>query len=126
MTSKWELEPSATAEVVLPSGTLTETMAFFVDILGFRIDAIFPAEAPETARLSGHGRRRLSPEARDPGMIQLLCEDAGPASDRLLVSPNGTRIERAPKLADIAGRTPVTLMLKAGADILTSFESALP
>jgi quercetin dioxygenase-like cupin family protein len=98
MTLKWRLESPATAEVLLPAGTLARTLAFFVDVLGFRVETIFPAEEPKVASLSGHGLRlRLSPEGGDPGAIRLLCDDPGPARDRVLVAPNGTRIELAPR-----------------------------
>ena len=40
------------AEVVLPCAELEPTIAFFVDGLGFRLDAIAPADAPRTALLS--------------------------------------------------------------------------
>ena len=89
------------AEVVLPSGKLAETLAFFVDVLGFRIETIFPAEAPEVAGLSGHGiRLRLSPDAGEPGELRFLCGDPGAARDPL-AAPNGTRIVFAPKDAPL-------------------------
>lgn len=92
-----QIEPTATAEVLLPSGPLPETLAFFVGVLGFRIEAIFPAEAPRTASLSGHGLRlRLTPDCREAGTIRLLCEDPGPVGGRRLVAPNGVAIELAP------------------------------
>jgi len=84
----------AAAEVVLPSGPLAETLNFFVSALGFRIDTISPADEPEVASLSGHGiRLRLSPAGGDPGAIRLFCDHLGPADERVLVAPNGTRIE---------------------------------
>ena len=90
------------AEVVLPSGTLADTLAFFVDGLGFRIETIFPAEEPEVASLSGHGLRlRLSPDGGDAGTIRLLCDGLGPTRDRFLVAPNGTRIELVERDAPI-------------------------
>jgi len=80
------------AEIVLPSGVLADTLAFFTDVLGFRIETIFPAEEPTTASLSGHGLRvRLSPEVGDPGVIRLACRT--PPTSGALVVPNGTRIE---------------------------------
>ncbi len=88
--------------MVLPAGDLAETLAFFIDTLGFRIETIFPAEAPEAASLSGHGiRLRLSPDAGDPGTIRLLRDDPGPVEGRRLVAPNGTRIQWAPSDAPI-------------------------
>lgn len=94
MTPDLTFDPAMAAEVLLPSGTLAETLGFFVGVLGFRIETIFPAEEPQVASLSGYGvRLRLSPEGRDPGVIRLLC-DAPPAADQSrLVAPNGTKIE---------------------------------
>ncbi len=40
---------------VLPCPDLDEAIRFFVERLGFRVDAIFPADAPREARISGHG-----------------------------------------------------------------------
>lgn len=82
------------AEVVLPCETLSDTLAFFVDQLGFRVETIFPAEDPKVASISGHGLRlRLAPEPGDPGRIRLpLTPDRSFAEPRL-IAPNGTVIE---------------------------------
>lgn len=84
------------AEVVLPCVDLDPTVAFFVDALGFRVEAIYPADAPRTAVLGGHGvRLRLERGAGAPGHLRLQCGDpsavAGGATE--LVAPNGTRVE---------------------------------
>jgi quercetin dioxygenase-like cupin family protein len=79
------------AEVVLPCRELMPTLEFFVGTLGFRIETIFPAEAPTVASLSGYGTRlRLEPGSGDPGHLRLVCRgrDAG----RVLTAPNGTRV----------------------------------
>jgi uncharacterized protein YjlB len=82
------------AEVQLPCADLAPALDFFVGRLGFRVETIFPAEDPQVASLSGHGLRiRLAPGSGDPGLIRLACEDPGPPAERLLVAPNGTRIE---------------------------------
>lgn len=47
--------PIRAAHVPMACTELVPTMDFFVQRLGFRIDAIFPADAPATAILSGHG-----------------------------------------------------------------------
>jgi quercetin dioxygenase-like cupin family protein len=86
------------AEVVLPAGRLPETLAFFIDTLGFRLDAIMPADDPRMARLSGHGLNlRLEAGHRgDPGVIRLdTAHDDGRAA---IIAPNRTRIEFAPAL----------------------------
>lgn len=85
------------AEVVLPCAELDPTLQFFTRRLGFRVDAIFPADSPAVAVLSGHGLTvRLQPLAdASPGVLRLLCTDpalvAGGAAE--LTAPNGTRIE---------------------------------
>ena len=85
------------AEVVLPCVELDATLAFFTERLGFRVAAIFPADAPAVAVVVGHGLRvRLDRRAEgSPGSVRLLCRDpaalAGGASE--LVAPNGTRVE---------------------------------
>jgi len=82
------------AEVQLPCAELAPTLAFFVEQLGFRIEVIFPAEEPNTASLSGHGLRlRLAPVDGEPGVIRLACMDLSASDRRVLVAPNGTRVE---------------------------------
>ena len=85
------------AEVVLPCAELEAALAFFRDRLGFRLQAIFPADAPAVAVLAGFGLRlRLERGAEAaPSHIRLLCRepDAVAGGERLLVAPNGTRVE---------------------------------
>ena len=89
-----DLRLAGLAEIQLPCAHLAPTLAFFVDRLGFRVDVIFPAEEPTTASLSGHGLRlRLAPVGGDPGIIRLACEDLNLTDARVLMAPNGTRIE---------------------------------
>lgn len=87
-------------EVVLPCEALPESLKFFTERLGFRLDRIFPADAPATAVISGHGLRiRLEKDAaaavRDPGRLTLHCRDpkALAGGETELTAPNGTRIE---------------------------------
>jgi quercetin dioxygenase-like cupin family protein len=92
MSSPAPLRFTGPAEVLLPCADLPAALDFFVGRLGFRVETIFPAEEPQVASLSGHGLRlRLEPGDGDPGVIRLACDD--PGADRLLVAPNGTRIE---------------------------------
>jgi quercetin dioxygenase-like cupin family protein len=44
-----------TVEVVLQCPELSEALAFFVEILGFRVDTIFPADDPSVAVVSAYG-----------------------------------------------------------------------
>ncbi len=56
-----------TAEVVLPSPDFDAALAFFRETLGFRLDAIHPADDPAVASLSGYGLRlRLDRDAEGP------------------------------------------------------------
>ena len=90
MTRPASLGLTGAAEIVLPCAPLKPTLDFFVDRLGFRVEAIFPAEDPHTASLSGHGLRlRLTPEGGGPGTLRLPCEHGG----EVLTAPNGTRVE---------------------------------
>jgi quercetin dioxygenase-like cupin family protein len=87
------------AEVRLPTQDVRDDIPFFTRTLGMRMDMIFPADDPRVAVFSGHGiRLRLekgAPEA--PGTLRLLAAnpDALAAGQRVLVAPNGTRIEIA-------------------------------
>jgi quercetin dioxygenase-like cupin family protein len=83
------------AQVVLPCGDLEETLGFFTDRLGFRVDAIYPADAPSIAEISGYGLRvelRRGGEGA-PGVLRLLVSDPAAFGATLLTAPNGTRIE---------------------------------
>lgn len=85
------------AEVVLPCAELEATIAFFTGRLGFRLEAIFPADAPAVAVIAGQGLRlRLERGGEGaPGHIRLLCRepDAVAGGERALIAPNGTRVE---------------------------------
>ena len=43
------------AQVLMSCETLEPTLGFFIGRLGFRVDAIYPADDPTTAEISGHG-----------------------------------------------------------------------
>ena len=83
-----------TAEMSLPCNNLNETLQFFTDKLGFKMESIAPAEKPSLAVISGYGIRiRLEPgNNQDHGSINLLCsEPASVADGKLkLTAPNGT------------------------------------
>ncbi len=88
-------EPSAS--VVLPCARLEEALAFFQERLGFRLDSIFPADAPRVAVLEGLGVRVRLDTAFDgePGTLFVECDDPtalGVEDGAPLVAPNGTRI----------------------------------
>jgi quercetin dioxygenase-like cupin family protein len=85
------------AEVVLPSGDLNETVGFFIETLGFQLEAIFPADDPAVAVIAGHGVRLRLDRAvtAAPGSLRLACTDPDRVASgkRQLSAPNGTRIE---------------------------------
>lgn len=88
------------AQVVLPCDDLDETLAYFTDRLGFRVEAIFPADDPMVAVIAAHGVRLRLERGRSgaPGVLRLFCSDPAvlAGGDRVLTAPNGTRIELEP------------------------------
>ena len=84
-------------EVSLPSTDLGADLTFYTEVLGLRLDTIFPADDPSVAVLSGHGLRiRLERGATvAPGVLRLLCHDPAAFADgeRELTAPNGVRIQ---------------------------------
>ena len=81
------------AQVLMACDTLEPTLGFFLERLGFRVDAIFPADDPGTAMISGHGLQiRLVRGAKDGvTVVYLLCDDpltTGLGADTL-TAPNG-------------------------------------
>ena len=85
-----------TAEAMIACNDINAALAFYVDRLGFRVDSIFPAEAPEVAVLRGYGLRlRLDPAApAGPAALRISCSDleamGGPAR---LTAPDGTTVD---------------------------------
>lgn len=102
------------AAVVVPCDPLQPTLEFFTRRLGFRVDAIFPADSPATAELSGHGLAlRLRPPEPPSGATAPAGPPSGPATGLVLrlrcddpallggapvelVAPNGARVELVP------------------------------
>jgi quercetin dioxygenase-like cupin family protein len=84
------------AEVCLPVIDMAADLAFYTDVLGFRLDTIFPADDPAVATLSGHGLclRLERGAATPPATLRLLCADPNAFANgtRELVAPNGVRI----------------------------------
>jgi mannose-6-phosphate isomerase-like protein (cupin superfamily) len=90
-------EKVESAEIVIPCARLAENLEFFTEILGFRIDVVYPADAPRVAVISAYGcRLRLEKSAADvPGTLLLSCESANPltGSNAPSMAPNGMRVE---------------------------------
>ncbi len=81
------------AQVLVLCAELEPNLRFWTERLGFRIEAIFPADDPTTAMISGHGLQLRLQQAAHNGVqtIYLLCDDplqtgAGQAT---LTAPNG-------------------------------------
>ncbi len=90
------------AETVLGCRDLDSSLRFFTEQLGFRLDLIYPADAPRVAVVSGGGSR-IRLEAGDesmPAHIRLVCSstDLVEAAGSGMTAPNGTQVEFA--LAD--------------------------
>jgi quercetin dioxygenase-like cupin family protein len=111
-------ERIAAAELVLPAADLAATLEFFTTRLGLRVEAIYPADAPATAVVSGHGiRLRLETQSdAAPGLLRLAI--AGEVPTGPLVAPNGTRILLVP--ADppvvVPPLAPALIVSRAGSD----------
>jgi quercetin dioxygenase-like cupin family protein len=95
---------NAQGEVVLACADLPPALAFFTGELGFRLETIFPADAPTTAILSREGLRiRLAPVDAPPATLRLPADQAGET-----VAPNGTRIVFAAPPGPSDSRPPTT------------------
>lgn len=87
------------AQVVVPCAELDPTLAFFTETLGMRVEAIFPADDPAVAVVTGLGvRLRLDSTAGGSGAairLRLSCDDpASVAAGRTtLTAPNGTVVD---------------------------------
>jgi mannose-6-phosphate isomerase-like protein (cupin superfamily) len=111
------------AQVVLPCPDLAATLGFFTDRLGFKVNLIFPADAPSTAVISGHGLTlRLETGKTQPAFtLRLLCDLASlPAgTPRHLTAPGGTQIElidARPPIEIPAGTNEFVLTRMGGAE----------
>ncbi|MEM5388309.1 cupin [Paraburkholderia phymatum] len=82
--------------VSMPCTDLPATMQFFIARIGFRLDAIFPADGPRTAILSRDGfKLRLGLDIRDGiKTLDVLCDDPSqmPGEMRELIAPNGVTV----------------------------------
>lgn len=106
-----KVDTIVSAELSLPADDLKTEMPFFINILGFKLDEIFPADDPAVAVLSGHGLRiRLDRNTTaSPGQMRLRCNDANDFAngEKTLTSPSGNLVEIVdahPKLEQPATR----------------------
>ncbi len=122
------MEPLAravlSAQVFVPCSDLQEIMDFFVGRLGFRVDAIFPADAPSAAVISGHGvtlRLEVSNDNIPLPILRLLCDvSAVPVGTaRELQAPNGmqiTLVDAHPPIEVPQGKREFVVARVGGAD----------
>ena len=85
-----------TAETMIACDDINAALAFYVDRLGFRVDSIFPADAPAVAVLRGYGLRlRLDPDAPpSPATLRISCTDLDAMGGAgRLVAPDGTTVD---------------------------------
>jgi mannose-6-phosphate isomerase-like protein (cupin superfamily) len=85
------------AQVLMSCAALEPTLRFFTGRLGFRLDAIYPADDPSTAEISGYGLnvRLVRGAAGGVSVVYLLCDDpeATGAGVTSLRAPNGVIVE---------------------------------
>jgi mannose-6-phosphate isomerase-like protein (cupin superfamily) len=88
------------AEVVVPCFDLDETLSFFLNSLGFRIEMITPADNPNTAIISGYGVR-LCLRSGGSGRDITLRLNSNSRQTQTLHAPNGTTVEIINASADV-------------------------
>ena len=88
------------AEVVVPCLDLDDTLSFFVDSLGFRIEMITPADNPNIAIVSGYGVR-LCLRKGGSGKDFTLRLNSTNRTAQTLIAPNGTTIEIVNSSTDV-------------------------
>ena len=111
-------------QVVVPCADLQATMDYLVERLGFRVDVIFPADAPATAVLSGHGvtlRLEVTTGKAPPPNLRLLVDFYALPKDtpRELQLPNGmkvTLVEAAPAIEVPEGKQEFVISRLESAD----------
>ncbi len=81
----------SSASAVVECSDLAAALEFLTAKVGFRLDAIFPADSPTTAMISGFGtaiRLIENSNAVEPGRIYLNIEANGEALDQLQIPGN--------------------------------------
>ena len=81
------------AQIVLPCANLNKTLEFFTETLGFRVEMIFPADAPSTAVISGYGvTLRLESSTETQPLTLKFFGDFSAILEREIYSPDGVRV----------------------------------
>ena len=84
------------AEVVVATPRFGEDLELLLGELGFRIESIWPADAPSTAVVSGHGVRLRLIASPDSAPVTLRLPDGGPETGTTVTLAGGSSIERRP------------------------------
>jgi len=82
------------AGVVLLCQDFAANLAFFTEVLGFRVETIHPADGPTHASLIGYGSRLFLEIGRDQSLkIRMSIATDSPLFGQTLTAPNGSTIE---------------------------------
>ncbi len=83
----------SSANIVVPCKNFNRSLEFFTEQLGFRVEVIFPADAPSVAVISGYGLnlRLEHSNENQPLTIQLVGDFTSEIS-REIYSPDGVRV----------------------------------
>jgi quercetin dioxygenase-like cupin family protein len=94
-TLRRRVAPIEAAEIVLPGEPLADTVAFFVDELGFAIETVFPADDPRWITVVGHGLRiRFDRDVvGPPGRVRMHSGAQTVGDEPTAIAPNGTQVE---------------------------------
>ena len=80
------------ANIVVPCANFNESLKFFTERLGLRVEMIFPADAPSVAVVSGYGiALRLEKSEEIQSLTLQLTGDFG-GEDSEIYSPDGVRV----------------------------------
>lgn len=95
------------AEVAVPCSNLNASLEFFVSQLGFRVDAISPADAPTMAVVSAYGVclrlevRAVGNMPAAPLVLRVICDAPPQFDDPDGTIPDGIRIEWVTEKRDV-------------------------
>lgn len=106
------------AQIVLPCADFNRSLEFFTERLGFRVEMIFPADAPSTAVISGYGAtlRLESAPASQPLTLHLVGDFSTLDVPREISSPDGVRVI----LTDVS--MPIEIPEGTGEFVLTTLD----
>jgi mannose-6-phosphate isomerase-like protein (cupin superfamily) len=81
-----------TARVLVPCAELTETLDYFMSVLGFRMERISPADGPREVDLGGHGLaiRLVRTADGDGSAVSIELSASEQLLAGVLTAPNGT------------------------------------